>query len=48
MTNETNIASAPEKLKQIDTKVICVVNKVDQVTDKNKLLPLIDLSLIHI
>ena len=30
-----------KKLKQIDSKVICVVNKVDQVADKNKLLPLI-------
>ena len=31
-----------KKLKQIDSKVICVVNKVDQVADKNKLLPLIE------
>ncbi len=28
-----------EKLKEKDQKVICVVNKIDQVEDKNKLLP---------
>ncbi len=31
-----------EKLKEKDKKVICVVNKIDQVEDKNKLLPFID------
>ena len=29
-----------EKLKEDSTQVICVVNKVDQITDKNKLLPM--------
>ena len=28
------------KLKEAKSKVICVLNKIDQVTDKNKLLPL--------
>ena len=31
-----------EKLKEKDQKVICVVNKIDQVEDKNKLLPFMD------
>ena len=30
-----------EKLDNIDSKIICVINKVDQVEDKNKLLPFI-------
>ena len=30
-----------EKIKESDSKVICVINKSDQVDDKNKLLPLI-------
>ena len=33
--------SVLEKLKEADSQVICVVNKIDQVEDKNKLLPLI-------
>ena len=33
--------SVLEKLKEADAKVICVVNKIDQIEDKNKLLPLI-------
>ena len=31
-----------EKLTGISQKVVCVVNKIDQVDDKNKLLPFID------
>jgi GTP-binding protein Era len=42
LTLDEQDLSVLKKLKQIDTKVICVVNKVDQVTDKNKLLPLIE------
>ena len=30
-----------KKLKEANSKVICVVNKVDQISDKNKLLPMI-------
>jgi GTP-binding protein Era len=30
-----------EKIKESESKVICVINKSDQVDDKNKLLPLI-------
>jgi GTP-binding protein Era len=41
LTLDEQDLSILKKLKSIDTKVICVVNKVDQVTDKNKLLPLI-------
>ena len=33
--------SVLEKLKEADAQVICVVNKIDQIEDKNKLLPLI-------
>ena len=29
-----------EKIKEAGSQVICVVNKVDQITDKNKLLPM--------
>ena len=32
-----------EKIKESESKVICVINKSDQVDDKNKLLPLIAL-----
>ena len=32
--------SVLEKLKEAGSQVICVVNKVDQITDKNKLLPM--------
>ena len=42
LTLDEQDLSILKKLKLIDTKVICVVNKVDQVTDKNKLLPLIE------
>ncbi len=31
-----------DKIKESGSKAICVINKVDQVDDKNKLLPLID------
>ena len=31
-----------EKLKESEQKTICVINKIDQIDDKNKLLPLID------
>ena len=31
-----------EKLKESEQKTICVINKIDQIEDKNKLLPLID------
>jgi len=31
-----------EKLKESEQKIICVINKIDQIEDKNKLLPLID------
>ena len=31
-----------EKLKGKDLKVICVINKIDQIEDKNKLLPFIE------
>ena len=31
-----------EKLKESEQKSICVINKIDQIDDKNKLLPLID------
>ena len=42
LTLDEQDLSILKKLKQIDSKVICVVNKVDQVADKNKLLPLIE------
>ena len=42
LTLDEEDLSILKKLKQIDSKVICVVNKVDQVADKNKLLPLIE------
>tara|TARA_B100001250_G_scaffold410161_2_gene436033 strand:+ start:2548 stop:3456 length:909 start_codon:yes stop_codon:yes gene_type:complete len=31
-----------EKLKETNSKTICVINKIDQVEDKNKLLPFIE------
>ncbi len=31
-----------EKIKETDQKVICVINKIDQIENKNKLLPLIE------
>ena len=31
-----------EKLKESEQKIICVINKIDQIEDKNKLLPLMD------
>ena len=42
LTLDEQDLSILKKLKQIDSKVICVVNKIDQVADKNKLLPLIE------
>lgn len=42
LTLDEQDLSILKKLKQINSKVICVVNKVDQVADKNKLLPLIE------
>ena len=36
-----------DKIKESGSKAICVINKVDQVDDKNKLLPLID-NLSHL
>ena len=32
-----------EKLNDINPKIICVINKIDQVEDKNKLLPFIEM-----
>ena len=31
-----------EKIKDADQKIICVINKIDQIENKNKLLPLIE------
>ena len=31
-----------EKLKESEQKIICLINKIDQIEDKNKLLPLIE------
>ena len=31
-----------EKIKETDQKVICVINKIDQIENKNKLLPFIE------
>ena len=31
-----------EKLNEINSKIICVINKIDQIEDKNKLLPFMD------
>ena len=41
LTLDEQDMSVLEKLKEADSQVICVVNKIDQVEDKNKLLPLI-------
>ena len=41
LTLDEQDLSVLEKLKEADSQVICVVNKIDQVEDKNKLLPLI-------
>ena len=41
LTLDEQDLSVLEKLKEADAKVICVVNKTDQIEDKNKLLPLI-------
>ena len=32
-----------EKLNEINPKIICVINKIDQIEDKNKLLPFIEM-----
>tara|TARA_B100000767_G_C19705325_1_gene510284 strand:+ start:272 stop:1177 length:906 start_codon:yes stop_codon:yes gene_type:complete len=40
LTLDDQDLSVLEKLKEAGSQVICVVNKVDQVTDKNKLLPM--------
>ena len=32
-----------EKLNEINSKIICVINKIDQIEDKNKLLPFIEM-----
>ena len=41
LTLDDEDLSVLKKLKEANSKVICVVNKVDQVSDKNKLLPMI-------
>ena len=41
LTLDDEDLSVLKKLKEADSKVICVVNKVDQISDKNKLLPMI-------
>jgi GTP-binding protein Era len=41
LTLDEQDMSVLEKLKEADSQVVCVVNKIDQVEDKNKLLPLI-------
>jgi len=41
LTLDEEDLSVLKKLKEANSKVICVVNKVDQVSDKNKLLPMI-------
>ena len=40
LTLDEQDLSVLEKLKEAGSQVICVVNKVDQITDKNKLLPM--------
>ena len=40
LTLDEQDMSVLQKLKEAGSKVICVVNKVDQVDDKNKLLPM--------
>ena len=41
LTLDNEDLSVLKKLKEANSKVICVVNKVDQISDKNKLLPMI-------
>ena len=41
LTLDDEDLSVLKKLKEANSKVICVVNKVDQISDKNKLLPII-------
>ena len=40
LTLDEQDMSVLQKLKEAGSQVICVVNKVDQVSDKNKLLPM--------
>lgn len=40
LTLDEQDLSVLQKLKEAGSQVICVVNKVDQITDKNKLLPM--------
>ena len=40
LTLDEQDLSVLEKLKEAGSQVICIVNKVDQITDKNKLLPM--------
>lgn len=42
LTLDEQDMSVLQKLKEAGSQVICVVNKVDQVDDKNKLLPMMD------
>ena len=42
LTFDDEDLSVLKKLKEANSKVICVVNKVDQISDKNKLLPMIE------
>ena len=42
LTLDEQDLSVLKKLKEASSKVICVVNKVDQISDKNKLLPMIE------
>ena len=42
LTLDEQDLSVLKKLKEASSKVICVVNKVDQVSDKNKLLPMME------
>jgi GTP-binding protein Era len=42
LTLDDEDLSVLKKLKEANSKVICVVNKVDQISDKNKLLPMIE------
>ena len=40
LTHDEQDLAVLEKIKEAGSQVICVVNKVDQITDKNKLLPM--------
>ena len=42
LTLDEQDLSVLKKLKEASSKVICVVNKVDQISDKNKLLPMME------